>query len=122
MSADNRLGETRPRAVLLAVRFGTEIALLAVLAITGADASTGLGGRIALAVGAPTVVALIWGLAISPRAWRRMPDPWRLIVEFVLFGGAGAALAAENFLVGAVTFGAISIGVALLLRIVAPGS
>ena len=109
------------RAAVLAVRFATELALLAVLVIVGVNASTGPAGRVAIAVLAPAAAATIWGIGIAPRARRRWPDPWRIAAESVLFLVTAAALAAEGDVVAAVTFAVVTIGTAFAVRVVAPG-
>jgi Protein of unknown function (DUF2568) len=114
-------GASPGQSVLLAVRFLTELALVAVLAWAGAGASLALAGRIVLAVAAPVLAMIIWGLWLAPRARRRLRDPLRLAVELVLFPVAAAALAVTGPVVAAVVFAVIAIGVALLLRVVAPG-
>ena len=106
----------------LGVRLATEIALLVVLAIVGANAASGLAARIALAVLLPLAAATIWGIGIAPRARRRWPDPWRIGVETALFLAAAAGLAAEGSVVAAVAFAVIAIGVAAAVRVVATGS
>jgi hypothetical protein len=114
-------GASPGQSVLLAVRFLTELALVAVLAWAGAGASLALAGRIVLAVAAPVLAMIVWGLWLAPRARRRLTDPLRLTVELVLFAVAAAALAVTGPVVAAVVFAVIAIGVALLLRVVAPG-
>lgn len=109
------------RAAVLAVRFATELALLAIAVIVGVNASAGLAGRIALAALGVVAVGVVWGIGIAPRAKRRWPDPWRLIVEIALFGTASAGLAAEGGVVAATVFAVVGIGTAILTRIVAPG-
>lgn len=109
------------RSVVLAVRFVTELALLAVLAIVGVNVGLGLAGRVALAVLGPVVAAVIWGIGIAPRARRRWPDPWRIAAEIVLFLAAAAGLAAEGSVVAAVVFAVVTIGTAFAVRVVAPG-
>jgi Protein of unknown function (DUF2568) len=99
----------------------TELGLVAVLAWAGARASLPLAGRIVLAVAAPVLAMIIWGLWLAPRARRRLRDPLRLTVELVLFAVAAAALAVTGPVVAALVFAVIAIGVALLLRVVAPG-
>ena len=74
-----------------------------------------------LAVAAPALAMIIWGLWLAPRARRRLRDPLRLAVELALFAVAAAALAVTGPVVAAVAFAVIAIGVALLLRAVAPG-
>ena len=109
------------QAALATIRFLTELALLAVLAWAGAGASLPLAGRIVLAVAAPLVAMAIWGRWLAPRARSRLHDPLRLVVELVLFAVAAAALAATGPVLAAVVFAVIAIGVALRLRVVAPG-
>lgn len=121
MTTQDHLGQTPAKSAVLAVRFLTELALLAVLVILGVQASIALAGRIAIAVGGPVVAAIFWGIAIAPRARRRLPDPLRIAVEVVLFGAAAVGLAVEGSVIGAVIFGVVTIGVAVLVRVVAPG-
>jgi hypothetical protein len=110
------------RAVLLAVRFATELAMLAVLAAAGASVAAGLVWRVALAVLGPVLAAIIWALAIAPRAERRLRDPLRLAIEILMFLASSAALALVGDVLAAAIFAVLAIGTAALLRIVAPGS
>ncbi len=110
------------RPAVLGIRFLSELVLLAVLAVVGANAGLGTAADVTLAVLAPVAVAVIWGIGIAPRARRRWPDPWRLGVEIVLFLGAAAGLAAEGWLAWAVVFAVAAIGIAVAVRLVAAGS
>ena len=110
------------QSVLLIVRFLTEIALIAVLVWAGVGASLPLPARIVLAVAAPVLAMVIWGRWLAPRARHRLTDPLRLAVELVLFAVAAVALALTGPVVAAVVFAVIAVGVAILLRAVAPGS
>jgi len=109
------------RWAVLSVRLATEIALIVVLAIVGANATSELAARIALAVLLPLAGAAIWGVGIAPRARRRWPDPWRIGAEIVLFLAATAGLAAEGSVVAAIVFGIVTIGTAAAVRAGAPG-
>jgi Protein of unknown function (DUF2568) len=110
------------RASLLTLRFLTELALLAVLAAAGAQASTGLGWRVLLAILAPVAAMIVWGLAIGPRAPRRLGDPLRFGVEVVLFGVAAASLALTGPVLVAVVFAVVAVAVAIMVRLIAAGS
>ena len=110
------------RSALLTVRFLTELALIAVLIWAGVGASLPLAGRIVIAVAAPVLAMVIWGLWMAPRARRRLADPVRLAAELVLFAVAAAALALTGPVLAAVVFAVIAMGVAIALRTVAPGS
>jgi hypothetical protein len=109
------------RWAVLGVRLVTEIALIVVLAIVGANATSELAARIALAVLLPAAAAAIWGLGIAPRAHHRWPDPWRIGAEIVLFLAAAAGLAAEGSVVAAIVFAVTTIGTAAAVRVGAPG-
>jgi hypothetical protein len=106
---------------VLAVRFATELALLAVLVIVALNSGLGLAARIALAVAGPAAVAVVWGIGIAPRARRRWPDPWRIAAEIVLFLAASVALVADTSTVAGIVFGVVTIGTAFAVRVVAPG-
>ena len=104
---------------VLVVRFLTELALLAGLAVAGAR----LGGTVLFSVLggvlAPAAAAAIWGLVIAPRARRRLAEPTRFLLEFVLFALAGFALAASGLLVTGIVLAVAGIGVAAVTRVVA---
>jgi hypothetical protein len=121
MTAESQFGQSPAKTALLTLRFVTELALLGVLVIVGVEAGVPTAGRIALAVASPVVAAAIWGIAIGPRARRRLPDPARLAVEVVLFGAAAAGLAIEGSVIGAVIFAVVTVGVGVLVRVVTPG-
>ncbi len=79
----------------LGLRFLLELCLLAALAAWG----FGLGGvlGVVLGLGAPVAAAALWGLLVSPKAPNRLADPWRLVVELVLFGLGVTALAVAGY-------------------------
>jgi hypothetical protein len=120
-SAIGLAGAGPGRSVLLTVRFLTELALMGVLVWAGLGASLPLAARIVVAVAAPVLAMAIWGLWVAPRARRRLRDPLRLAVELVLFALAATALALTGPVLAAVVFAVVAMGVALLLRAVAPG-
>ena len=105
-----------PGAVLV-VRFLTELALLAGLAVAGAR----LGGNVFLDVLAavlwPALAAVIWGLVIAPRAKRRSPEPTRFFLEAALFAVAALGLIASGLLVAGIVLGVAGIAVAVAVRV-----
>jgi Protein of unknown function (DUF2568) len=109
-------------SLLLTLRFATELATLAVLAWAAAGAGIALGWRIVLAVLGPVLVAMVWGLALAPRAKHRLGEPWRLGAELVIFIVATAALALAGDGIAAAVYAVAAIGAAILLRAVLPGS
>ena len=80
------------RIINMTVRFVLELCMLAALAYWGFQLAGGWLLRLAAGIGAPLLAATVWGLLIAPKAKRRLADPWRFIVELVLFGLATAAL------------------------------
>ena len=61
-------------------------------------------------------------MMIGPKAARRPSDPLRLTIETVLFLVAAALLARAGYAVWAVIFAVAAIGIAVLVRLTAPGS
>ena len=90
--------------------------------MAGARADTALAGRIVLAVAGPVLVAVIWGLAIGPRAARRPPDPWRFLMEIVIFVASAVPLGLVGYSLIAVIYAAVAIVTAGGVRLVTPGS
>ncbi len=80
----------------LALRFLLELCMLAALAYWGYHIGDSLLMKLVLALGAPLVAAVVWGAFIAPRAWRRLTDPARLLLELVLWVAAALALAAAG--------------------------
>lgn len=79
-------------AVNLALRFVLELGALAGLAYGGWHGPGPIWLRILLAVALPLAGALIWARWVAPKASHPIPDPQRLIPEWVVFGGAALAL------------------------------
>lgn len=80
------------RIINMTVRFVLELCMLAALAYWGFQLDGGWLVRVAVGIGAPLLTATVWGLLIAPKAKRRLAEPWRFLVELVLFGLAAAAL------------------------------
>ncbi|MDX6439088.1 MAG: hypothetical protein QOF45_1671 [Gaiellaceae bacterium] len=94
----------------LGLRFVLELCLLVALGIWG------FSQHVVLGIAAPLAGAVVWGLWIAPKAKRRLPDPARLAVELLLFGAAGAALAAAGHPLPAVIFlAAVALSEVLML-------
>ena len=95
------------------LRFLLELSTLAAVAYWGWS-ETGGAWRWVLVVAAPAAVALVWGQTVAPKARRRVGDPWRLVVELVVFGSGVAALVdADQRALAIVLAGAVAIHLAL---------
>jgi hypothetical protein len=98
------------RAAGLGLRFICELAMLAGVAWCGWEITP------ALAVVFPLAFAAVWGVFVGPRARRRLPDPWRLGLELVLFALATAAYLSVGQTVLAVVFAVASVATAFVDR------
>ncbi len=94
----------------LGLRFLLELCLLAALAYVGLQVS------VVLAVLAPLVAAVVWGLFVSPKARFPLPLGLWLAVQAVLFGAAIIGLVAVGSVVLGVVFGVLVVAnLALIL-------
>jgi hypothetical protein len=92
----------------LALAFLLELCALAAFAWWGYQTGQGTLARIALAAGAPLVVAVFWGLFVAPRAVFTLSPLWRSLLALVVFGGAAVALFATGQTALAVIFLAVA--------------
>ncbi len=80
----------------LGLSFLLELCAMAAFAYWGYQASTGTFVRIALALAAALLAAVVWGLLAAPRAPRRLKG-WQLLVfKLLFFALSAAALAATG--------------------------
>lgn len=105
------------KGFVLFVRFLTELAMLAGLAVAGARLGGGVALDIVFAVLLPVVGAVVWGMFIGPKAARRLPEPARFLVEFVLFAVTGVVLALTGWVLAGVVVAVAGIAFAGLTRV-----
>lgn len=65
--------------------------------------------KIGLAVSVPVFIGVVWGLIISPKAPVQVPEPFPLLLEFIIFGLATAALYSTGLRPLAVVFGVAAV-------------
>ncbi|GAA0551211.1 hypothetical protein GCM10010172_36820 [Paractinoplanes ferrugineus] len=94
----------------LTLRFGLELCAFAALAYGGWHVPGAVWVRILAAVALPVVAAVVWGRWVAPKASHPIPDPLRLVPEWVVFGGATAALLATGHLVLAAMLAVLAAG------------
>jgi hypothetical protein len=97
----------------LTVAFLAELAALAALAVWGWSLGDSTGWRVVLAVAAPAVAAVLWGVFAAPRAPVRVPA-LTLLVKVVVFGAAVLALLSTGHPVLAVALAAAALLSSLL--------
>jgi hypothetical protein len=102
------------RVSVLAVRFASELAALAALAVAGVDVTDGTASLI-LAVVLPLIAAAAWGRYVAPASPRRLHDPARAAIELVIFTAGVVALAANGHLT-------LAIALAIAVTITAPAT
>jgi hypothetical protein len=110
------------RAANLAIRFLLELCLLAAFGYWGARATGSTIWNVALAIGVPLAVCVVWGYFVAPRAARPLSTvPW-VVVQLVLFGLGWAALASRGVeTLGAVLFLVTVANLGILVALGEPG-
>ena len=101
------------KSLNLLIRFLLELRMLGVVAYWGSTTGDGVAMGALLGVGAPLLMAVMWGLLISPKATVELPPVAWVALQAVLFGAAAIALA---------TFASPALAAAFLLVVVANGA
>ncbi|WP_017236574.1 YrdB family protein [Streptomyces sp. SS] len=89
--------------------FLLELAALAVLAWWGWSSAEPVLLRLALALAAPALAAVVWGLFAAPKARIRLPLAGVLLVKALVFGAAALALHALDRPSWAVAFALVAL-------------
>ncbi len=80
----------------LVVAFVLELCALAALAYWGFNTGEGTQTHLVLGIGAPLIVAAVWGLFLAPRAVRPIAPLANLVLKLIVFGAASLALAVSG--------------------------
>jgi len=95
------------------LRIALELALLAALAYWGFSEQAGAAQWV-LGLGAPLLVAVVWGRFIAPKASHPTTDRQRLLLEVAVFAaGVAALLAADRTVLAAVFAGLVLVHLSL---------
>jgi hypothetical protein len=105
------------KGVLLALRFGLELAAIVALAWWGFETGGSTAVKIVLGVGAPLLATGIWGVFVSPKAAYGRPA-LRVVFETAVFGAAVLALADIGRTGLAIAFALVALFDSLLVRLV----
>ncbi|MEU7146044.1 YrdB family protein [Nocardia sp. NPDC046473] len=100
----------------LTLAFVMELVALAALALWGWKTAEATPVKFVLAVGAPVLAALAWGLFAAPNATFDHPL-LAVVTKVVVFGGAAVGLWAASYRTAAVVFVAVLVGNLLAIRI-----
>ena len=96
------------RAANLVVRFLLELSALTATAYWGFATTSGLTQWV-LGLGAPALVAVVWGLFVSPKAKVELPRPMQFAIELLVFAAAAVALVAAGQPVLAIVLGGLEL-------------
>jgi Protein of unknown function (DUF2568) len=102
-----------------AVRFVVEIAALIAVGYWGFHEHSSWLAKLVLGLGAPVLIAVVWGLWMAPQSSRRAGEGTRVVLEVLIFGSATASLAASTGAILAITFAAVAAVNAVLDHFVA---
>ncbi|AJY75405.1 hypothetical protein VN24_13545 [Paenibacillus beijingensis] len=80
---------------LLAVLFLLELSALAAFGYWGFQTGNGQLLKIVLGIGTPLLVAVFWGMVVSPKASFPVPVPVRSLLQLLVFSLAALALYAS---------------------------
>jgi hypothetical protein len=84
------------KSLVLLVFFLIELGSLASFGYWGFHAADGQLVRIGLGIGTPLLVAVCWGVVLSPKAQRPVKPSLRLTLQLIVFTGASWALYAAG--------------------------
>lgn len=104
-----------PGLAVLAAAFGLELAALTAFGLWGVSLGPALVSRVALGVGAPLLVAVFWGMFLSPKAAVSLSPPYRLSLKLAVFTAATTALFDAGHPVAGGVFGILAFTVTLRL-------
>src|SRR5215204_4702687 len=96
------------RGANLVLRFLLELSALAATAYWGFSTTSGVTQWV-LGLGAPALVAVVWGLFVSPKAKVELPRRTQFAIELLVFAAAAAALAAASQPVLAILLGVLAL-------------
>ncbi|MBB6731802.1 YrdB family protein [Cohnella zeiphila] len=80
------------QGLVMAVFFLMELAALAAFGLWGFHFPPGLALKIALGIGTPLLIAILWGTFIAPKASIPVSIPVRALLQAIVFGLAALAL------------------------------
>ncbi|WP_088044459.1 YrdB family protein [Bacillus sp. EAC] len=105
------------KSVNLAIRFLLELCALISLGYWGFHVGSNVYTKFLFGIGSPLLLALLWGTFISPKASFKLPEPYRFILELIIFAVASSALYIADKTILAILIGMIFVINRILLII-----
>ncbi len=96
------------RGANLVLRFLLELSALAATAYWGFSTASGVTQWV-LGLGAPALVAVVWGLFVSPKAKIELPHPAQFAIELLVWAAATLALASAGQPVLGIVFAVVAV-------------
>ena len=96
-------------ALALAAAFGLELMALVAFGLWGAQLGQNALTQALFSIGTPLLVAIFWGVFLSPKAAVPLASPFQLVLKLVVFAFATAALVAAGYVVLSVAFGSLAV-------------
>jgi len=92
----------------LGLRFFLELSILVIFGYWGFKTggnSTVL--KFVIGIGSPILLAVIWGIFLAPKSSMQLGEPWKLLMELIVFGLTCWALYSTGKVNLTITFGVI---------------
>jgi len=90
-----------------ALAFLLELAALAALAFWGFRVGPNLAAQLALGIGAPVALIVVWALFCAPRARVKLPKAPLMVLRTALLLGSAVALFAAGWQLAAIVFAGV---------------
>jgi len=101
----------------LGLRFILELCALFAFGYWGFQTGKTLITKSLLGIGTPLLVAVVWGMFVSPQAPYQLSNSFRILLELAIFGSATAALFSTGQTKIAITF-ALTVVINILLMMI----
>lgn len=92
----------------LGLRLLVELGALVAVGYWGFHTGGAIATKIGLGLGAPLLLAVVWGVVMAPTSSRRAPEPWYTVLEIIIFGLASVALVFAGQPILALVFGVVA--------------
>ncbi|WP_410983178.1 YrdB family protein [Bacillus cereus] len=97
------------RSVNLVIRFLLELCAQVSLGYWGFQVGESVYTKFAFCIGSPLMFAIVWGAFIAPKASLKLPEPYRFLLELLLFGVTSFVLYVVNQTILAIILGMVFI-------------
>lgn len=94
----------------LGLRFFLELCILVIFGYWGyKTGGSSIWMKLVLGIGSPILFAVVWGIFLAPKSSMLLVEPWRLLLELIVFGLSCWALYSTGKISLTIAFGVIYI-------------